>query len=79
MNTKQRIIFFEGIDSFNRPVFRSVGSKNRYGSTSKLFDYNTPGEEVIKNIDVSDLVFFGNEFDCEPDGSKPSFNLCIKE
>ena len=31
---------FEGIDDFNRPVFKSLDNRNRYGSTDELFSHD---------------------------------------
>jgi hypothetical protein len=66
---------FEGIDSWNRPVFRDVTSHIRLGDTDHLFSYGVTGKEVLEwyrsnglNL-CSYLVFFGSSFDCEPDGS----------
>ncbi|MFA7710128.1 MAG: hypothetical protein WCY30_03375 [Candidatus Neomarinimicrobiota bacterium] len=60
---------FEGIDDFNRPVFKDK-SNNRYGSTNILFDYGVTGSEVLKKVSEKDILYFGRSFGCEPDGSK---------
>ena len=60
-------IIFEGIDSFNRPIFISFKDM-RYGSTNILFNYSATKKEVLEKISEKDLIWFGNEFDCEPNG-----------
>jgi hypothetical protein len=63
---------FEGIDTFNRPIFKEAGVKKRgarrFGSLRKLFDYGTTKEEVLKEVRSDDLLFFGSSFGCEPAG-----------
>lgn len=69
-----RPIAFAGIDGFNRPVFKRVmpkGDRRKffYGSTYKLFDLIATEAEVLRQIRVDDLCFFGNSFGCEPEGA----------
>ena len=64
-------IKFEGIDSWNRPVFKNIKSKSRYGCVFVLFDFYAPEKEVLSKIDEKSLLFFGNKFGCEPLGEKP--------
>lgn len=67
-------IKFEGIDDWNRPVFKCVDEKYksiRFGSTNKLFNWNTPEKEIIdyfKSTTVDALEYFGHSFGCEPNG-----------
>ena len=66
---------FEGVDSWNRPVFKSESGR-RYGSVNKLFNHNEL--DRIKELEGSDLEYFGSEFDCEPNGGIPEkFTLNI--
>ena len=58
---------FRGIDGFNRPVFQGSDGKY-YGSTDKLFSLMSDKREVLQNIKISDLCYFGSYFDCEPMG-----------
>jgi hypothetical protein len=53
-------IKFEGIDYWNRPVFRQVDGDNRFGSVDLLCS-NT--DEVKERISADDLVYFGTTFD----------------
>ena len=64
-------VTYEGIDRMNRPVFKNVKSKSRYGSLNILFPYCESEDEVLKKVYARDLVFFGNKFDCEPMGDEP--------
>ena len=63
-------IKFEGIDDWNRPVYKDVDSKSRYGDTNKLFSWDATKEKVdnyfLKNTD--ELCYFGESFNCEPNG-----------
>ena len=63
---------FVGIDSFNRPIFKH--GSYFYGSTNTLFNYETEGRKIIRELKTKDLNdeirFFGTYFDCEPMGSR---------
>jgi hypothetical protein len=62
---KEQVRFY-GIDSFGRPVFRSLQHpRNFFGSVDRLC--RTP--EEANKIEAMDLCFFGNSFDCEPMGT----------
>lgn len=61
-------IVFCGIDDWNRPIFRDDRGRF-YGCTDKLFDYRATEEEVLTQIEESDVSFFGYSFGCEPMGS----------
>ena len=63
-------IKFEGIDNWNRPVFKNIDSHSRYGSVNKLFGWDEPKENVIKYFKshLDELEYFGNHFGCEPNG-----------
>jgi len=69
-------IVFEGIDRFNRPIFKAKEHRDRYGSTEKLFDYGASEDEVLDVIDENDLCFFGSSFGCEPMGT-PAYEIKI--
>ena len=66
---------FRGIDNFNRPVFVEEGTRNHYGDTNHLFDYNSSKEYVIGFYERRGLSFnrcltyFGGHFNCEPMGT----------
>lgn len=71
-------VMFVGIDSWNRPVFKSLDKqKHFYGSVHTLFDYEAKEEEVLAKITEDDLCYFGSRFDCEPYGSAVD-NLVIE-
>ena len=62
------ILKFRGIDDYNRPVFVDKENKNFYGSADRLFSGGETFENVIKQLEPSDLIFFGYKFNCEPKG-----------
>lgn len=62
------MVEFYGIGSWNRPVFKGEDG-HFYGSCDTLFDYGKDKVAVLAEITESDLVYFGNKFGCEPDGS----------
>lgn len=66
---------FEGIDSWNRPIFKQIDGDVRYGSTTALFPNknlypNNTKEDVIEYFKKysKNLIYFGQKFNCEPDG-----------
>lgn len=59
---------FVGIDDHNRPVFKIPKVNKYYGSTNKLFSYEASEEEVLEQVDIFDLCYFGSKFNCEPYG-----------
>lgn len=68
-------IKFVGIDSWNRPIFKTVDLEkgNFYaGDSWNLFDYDATEEEVLrfyKTRNLSEeLTYFGEKFGCEPWG-----------
>ncbi len=65
---------FEGIDYWNRPVFKDIDTKSRYGSVDILCDNE---KEALEKIKAIDLCYFGESFDCEPSGSKPVNEIVI--
>jgi hypothetical protein len=64
-------IKYVGIDSWNRPVFKSLDKKRHfYGDTHTLFAYGAEEDEVLEKINLYDLCYFGSRFDCEPYGTR---------
>jgi len=62
---------FEGIDDFNRPVFKSLDNRNRYGSTDELFSQDADEKYVLQSMgEIKTLTFFGMRFNCEPYGGE---------
>jgi hypothetical protein len=77
-------IKFKGIDSWNRPVFKTDGGKY-IGSVNTLFpdkekapnNTNKEISDYLKN-NLSELEYFGDYFDCEPMGGlNPLVDLII--
>ena len=69
MNNKSITVKFEGIDWWNRPIFKDINSNARYGSTEILYDYCEDEKTILNEITEKDLTYFGNSFDCEPIGT----------
>ena len=63
-------IKFKGVDSFNRPIFKSTDRNLYFGSTNQLFSQNDSPQHIIDNIKLNELVYFGDKFDCEPNGDR---------
>lgn len=59
---------FEGIDYWNRPVFKHDSSEARVGSTDRLCSM-ADVDDVVEKLEKSDLCYFGSEFGCEPIGT----------
>ena len=76
-------IKYRGLDSWNRPVFKSINDKYKslhFGSVTTLFDYSDDPKAIIdyfKN-NIDELEYFGNHFDCEPHGGMPFKGLTLK-
>ena len=61
-------IKFEGVDNWNRPVFKDLNSSARFGSVDKLFSYDSTSEQAtdyFKN-NMGEIEYFGQHFGCEP-------------
>jgi len=69
-------VTFEGIDNFNRPIFKSINKDNkgniyRYGYTCLLFDQNITKTKIMKWFEpIETLEYFGHSFNCEPTGGQ---------
>jgi len=63
-------IKFEGIDDWNRPVFKATNHNCRFGSTCTLFNWDEPEEKVVEYFKnhINELEYFGCSFNCEPHG-----------
>jgi hypothetical protein len=70
MERKEVIMKFVGIDGDNRPVFKDVKKQEYFGSVDTLFSKDVSEEDVFKAIKISELVYFGNKFGCEPMGTR---------
>ena len=60
---------FVGIDSWNRPVFKSPSEKLYFGDVNNLFSDDATESEVLKKVTIYDLCYFGEHFGCEPMGT----------
>lgn len=78
-------IKFEGIDDWNRPVFKDTKSNIRYGDVNNLFSYHDIEEndkwkktlKLYKENPHFYLEYFGRSFGCEPNGGLPK-NIKLK-
>ena len=61
---------FEGIDSGDRAVFKKLDCNSRYGALEIFFPMGADEAEVLESVIPSDLVYFGESFDCDPIGAK---------
>lgn len=76
---KNEKVKFVGIDSFNRPIFRSIDfPRNHFGATDVLFSFEADENEVLSRISAKDLTYFGNKFDCEPMGTPATGLIIVK-
>ena len=64
----KRQLKYEGIDDWNRPVFKDHNN-NRFGNTDLLFDWKATFEDVDLIISEKHIVYFGDTFGCEPMGT----------
>lgn len=66
---------FEGIDDWNRPVFKDVDSGIRFGSVEKLYGYSEFKETGLQYFKDNPqmLEYFGQSFNCEPHGGRQDF------
>jgi hypothetical protein len=60
---------FHGIDHFNRPIFKEIGSNQFFGNMDNLFSRDAEEKEVLECINSSDLFYFDRKFGCEPMGT----------
>jgi len=68
---------FIGIDDWNRPVFKDIEKESYYGSLNTLFGYDATEDIVLKTVLSTELLLFGNSFNCEPWGDKPATEISI--
>lgn len=76
---KNEKVTFVGIDSFNRPIFRSIDfPRNYFGATDVLFSFEADEFEVLSKISTEDLTYFGNKLGCEPMGTSVNGLIIVK-
>lgn len=69
----KRQLKFEGIDDWNRPVFKDHNN-NRFGDVDNLFEWGSTFEIVTEKISEKHICYFGDTFGCEPMGISISPN-----
>lgn len=71
---KKRKIKFEGIDAWNRPVFKVIEKKYYISDLENLFSFDVSKKEIkefYNNKKLSNiLTYHGTYFDSEPMGNK---------
>jgi len=76
-------VIFEGIDSWNRPIFKDVSvtdgrkSCSRYSAVDILFDRDATAKEVLQQVGNDDLTYHGESFECEPWGSSCNVEIVV--
>ena len=72
---------FEGIDDWNRPIFKNQASTIRLSNVDILFSWGATEDEVLEKIDETQLTYHGSTFDCEPMGTaiNPNKIKIVKE
>lgn len=73
------IVKFEGVDNWQRPIFKDVHSEARYGSFDTLFNKSAREGEVLQQVFYDDLQYFGNSFGCEPVGTPAAVKIVGKD
>ena len=64
-------VYFAGVDSWNRPVFKEINGKRYYCDVFNLFNYNESEDKVLAFYEqrgTSSICFKGYQFESEPDG-----------
>lgn len=80
----EKMIYFYGIDDWNRPCFKVLNEKVFFGDTDHLFSYGADEKEVQEYykdlLDINKyLCYFGTYFGCEPMGiDLESMNVTLK-
>jgi hypothetical protein len=57
---------FQGVDRWNRPIWKVPGHKIYFGSTGCLYNDDATEEDI--SVSLSDIEYFGTSFGCEPEG-----------
>ena len=64
-------VYFAGVDSWNRPVFKEINGKRYYCDVFHLFDYGVSEDKVLalyESSGTASICYKGSRFDSEPDG-----------
>lgn len=66
-----RELEFVGIDDWNRPVFKEIGTRLYFGSLDILFHYQETEAKIKEKVSEKDLLYFGTDPDGDPMGTSP--------
>ncbi len=74
-------VYFVGVDDWNRPVFREIGTRRYFCDTDNLVRYDAKEEEIIdryKRIGTASICYKGSSFDAEPMGDPADVEILTK-
>ena len=76
------VVCFVGVDEWNRPTFKEVGTRNRYFcDVDNLVRYDATEKEIIDRynaIGTASICYKGNTFDSEPNGDPVEVEIVPK-
>ena len=76
------LIYFVGIDEWNRPVFKCIASKLYFCDTENLFKFDITEKEIVeryKQIGTGTICYKGKHFNSEPEGDGCDVEVVTKE
>ena len=74
-------VYFVGVDDWNRPVFREIGTRRFFCDTDNLVSYDAKESDVIdkyKAIGTDTICYKGSSFDAEPMGDPADVEILTK-
>lgn len=74
-------VYFVGVDDWNRPVFREIGTRRFFCDTDNLVSYDAKESDVIdkyKAIGTDTICYKGSSFDAEPMGDPADVEILAK-
>lgn len=75
-------VYFVGVDDWNRPVFREIGTRRFFCDTDNLVSYDAKESDVIdkyKAIGTDTICYKGSSFDAEPMGDPADVEIITKK
>jgi Domain of unknown function (DUF3560) len=72
------VVTFEGIDRWNRPVFKAIDKSAYYGSVDIIFDDDATEAEVLTKITEDNILYLYNDPEDDPMGTKPNNKIVIQ-
>lgn len=74
-------VYFVGVDEWNRPTFREIGTRRYFCDTDNLVRYDAKEEEIIdryKRIGTASICYKGSQFESEPMGDPADVEILTK-